>query len=259
MKKAVLITGASSGIGAAAAEVFSQKGYFVYLLGRNAENLNKVLQKITQKSAEPSNPSKSGQIIVCDLAQESDVLKVETVLKNMDPKIQIEALVNNAGIFQPHPFEEDNLNHWIGQFQTNLFGAVRITQIFFKYFKALKKGSVVNVSSTLGLRPVPGVSAYCASKAAMVNWTQALALEGAPFGIRANCVCPGMVDTPIHSFHSLPTDKKNEALVRLNQMQPLGRVGTPEEIAQSIYFLASDESPWTTGAILSVDGGIQIK
>ena len=124
--------------------------------------------------------------------------------------------------------------------------------------KTGNNNSIVNVSSTLGLKPTADTSAYSASKAAMNNWTQSLALALGSKKIRANCVCPGLVDTPIHSFHSLSIPEKEKTLQKLSPMQPLGRVGKSEEIAQSIYFLASEESAWTTGAILSVDGGINI-
>ena len=116
--------------------------------------------------------------------------------------------------------------------------------------------NIVNVSSTLGLRPTADTSAYSATKAAMVNWTHSLALGLGAQNIRANCVCPGLVDTPIHPFHDQPAERKQITLQKMAHMQPLGRIGTPEEIAKAIYFLACEDSSWTTGSVLSVDGGI---
>ena len=134
--------------------------------------------------------------------------------------------------------------------------------MFQNIYPLMKPGlghSIVNVSSTLGLRPIENVSAYCATKAAMISWTETMALELGAQNIRVNCVAPGLVDTPIHPFHSQAPEKKQQSLEKLAPMQPLGRVGTAEEIARSIYFLASEDSAWTTGATLSVDGGINLK
>lgn len=111
------------------------------------------------------------------------------------------------------------------------------------------QGSIVNVSSTLGVRPTAGTGAYSAMKAAQINWAQSLALEGAQHGIRVNCVAAGIVDTPIHPPGMIH---------QMHSAQPLGRVGRPEEIAQSIYFLATEQSAWTTGSVLHVDGGINL-
>lgn len=147
---------------------------------------------------------------------------------------------------------------WLRQFEVNLMGPVRIARALFPYFKEHGGGSIVNVASTLGMRPTGPTSAYSASKAAMINWTQSLALEGGPAKIRANCVCPGIVDTPIHSFHSLQNLQKEQTLAQLNPLQPLGRIGQPEDVAKAVYFLGSDLSSWTTGSILAVDGGINL-
>ncbi len=245
-QKAVLITGAGTGIGAASAELFSRKGYFVYLLGRTLSKLEN-----TAKSLE------NYEILLCDLTDPDQVKKTsQKIISNSSRQLQV--LVNNAGVFRRHSFEEGTDETWMTQWWTNMIGPVRLTREFFPYFKKNRMGSIVNVSSTLGLRPVAGMSAYSATKAAMINWTQSLALEGASFNIRANCVCPGLVDTPIHDFHFLPTAEKENILNNLKNMQPLGRVGQSHEIAHSIYFLAAEESSWTTGAVLSVDGGINI-
>ncbi len=238
MKKAVIITGAGSGIGEATCLEFAKNGYFVFLLGRRLEALKKVLDQIKN----------NGLILVCDLTDPASVKQaIQKIFSTSDTHVT--ALVNNAGIFKRQSFESSTDELWLDQFNTNLFGAVRITREVFPYFKKQKQGSVLNVSSTLGLSPAANISAYSASKAAMVNWTQTLALEGGPLGIRANCVCPGIVDTPIHAgqdFSSFQT------------LQPLQRTGTSAEIAKAIYFLSSEASAWTTGAVLSVDGGINL-
>jgi NAD(P)-dependent dehydrogenase (short-subunit alcohol dehydrogenase family) len=247
MKKAVLITGAGSGIGKATALEFASLGYFVYLVGRNKEKLE-----------ETASLCRAGaRRYGCDLTDQSQIDKTTNdILSQKDTDLQI--LVNNAGIFQRHDFSEGGIKVWQQQFATNLFGAVAITQNIYPHFKKRGGGSILNVASTLGLKPSPSVSAYSASKAAMISWTQTLALEAGAFKIRVNCVCPGIVDTPIHSFHEMPTDKKGSVLKNLNPLQPLGTIGQPEQIAKAIAFLAGESSPWTTGAVLAVDGGINL-
>lgn len=246
--QSVIITGASSGIGAATAKLFSQKGYFVYLLGRNEQKLSEIKKQCGLNSKyfafDLNNPNRLSEVI-SEIINES---------KNNHP---LEILINNAGIFERAKFE-NNFKVWQEMFQTNLFSAIELTQIVYKHFQQKKSGSIVNVSSTLGIKPSPETLAYSASKAAMNNWTQGLALEAAPFNIRVNAVCPGIVDTPIHSFHNLDNENKKKALEKLNPLQPLQRIGVPEEVAEAIYFLASSSSSWTTGSLLNVDGGINL-
>ncbi len=249
MKKAVLITGASSGIGAATAKLFSQHGYFVYLLGRNEEHLTEVAIQCQHGAS----------LLRCDLNSEASVIKyTQHLFERPDTDLQI--LINNAGIFERtnHTSDGGSLSTWRKQFDTNLFSAINITEKILPLFMQKKKGSIVNVSSTLGLKPSADTAAYSASKAAMINWTQSLAQELGPLQIRVNCVAPGIVDTPIHSFHHLKTEDKQNVLNQLSPLQPLQRIGNVDEIAQAIYFLGSEQSSWTTGAVLAVDGGINL-
>lgn len=246
--KAAIITGAGSGIGKATALEFSKQGYFVYLLGRNKEKLEQVAELCRHGARRYG----------CDIAVPEQVEKVATdILTQKDTTIEV--LINNAAIYEQHDFETGGLEVWQRTFATNLYGPVQLTQKIYQHMQKQKKGSIVNVSSTLGLKPIPRTTAYSASKAAMDNWTQGLALEAGAHNIRVNAVCPGIVDTPIHPFHLLPAGEKAKALESLSTMQPLGRIGSAEEIAKSIYFLASENSSWTTGALLVVDGGINIK
>jgi NAD(P)-dependent dehydrogenase (short-subunit alcohol dehydrogenase family) len=234
--KAAIITGAGSGIGRATALQFARNNYHVFLLGRDARKL-----RITQLECGDATS------LACDLTQSSEV---DTVVKQiLSTNKSIECLVNCAGTFTYNTFENTNDEDWIHQFQIHVLGTARITKLLWPSFVKNKRGSIINVSSTLGVRPTAGTSAYSAMKAAQVNLTQTLALEGAPHGIRVNCVAPGIVDTPIHPPGSV---------LKMQNAQPLGRVGKPEEIAQSIFFLATENSAWTTGAILHVDGGINL-
>ncbi|MFP5519752.1 MAG: SDR family NAD(P)-dependent oxidoreductase [Bdellovibrionia bacterium] len=246
-KKAVLVTGASSGIGKEIALRFSKAGYFVYLMGRNKEHLAETALNCTAGAS----------ILSCDL---NDVAAVDKRLEEIfhHPQYRLEVLINNAGIYKKGCTQNSPMEDWLSIFSTNLFAAVQLTQKVIPYFQKHEKGSIVNISSTLGLRPTAETAAYSASKAAMINWTASLALEVAPY-TRVNCICPGIVDTPIHSFHNLSEEARDKVLLDLGPLQPLNRIGSPTEIAEAAYFLGSDLSSWTTGAILSVDGGINLK
>lgn len=243
MKKAAIITGASSGIGAATAITFANNGYFVFLLGRNEDRLHEVALQCPAGSS----------LLKADLTNETSTQKYIKHLSER-PDVQLEVLVNNAGIYETHNFLDQGLDIWKKQFEVNLFGSLRITQGVLPHFIKQKKGSIVNVSSGLGLRASANAGAYSAAKAAMVSWTQSLAQELGPQGVRVNCVCPGLVDTPIHAFHG-----NKEILEKMKDIQPLGRIGHSQDIAESIFFLGSDKSSWTTGAVLTVDGGLNLK
>lgn len=249
IRKTAVVTGAGSGIGQATAVELAKAGYFVFLLGRRIEKLAET-QKLIGVAAHPSQSA----TLVCDLNHAKDV---ERALQAIQAHPQIEILVNNAAMYERAKAEANNADLWRRTFMTNLFSTVDLTE---KLIPLLRKGespAIVNVASTLGLKPIPETSAYSASKAAMINWSQCLALELAP-KIRVNCVCPGIVDTPIHPFHHQDAEEKAKSLAALSRMQPMGRIGTPDEIAPAIVFLATPKSSWTTGAVLSIDGGINI-
>ena len=242
MKKTVVVTGASSGIGEEIARTFSQKGWRVLLIARNTKKLEELSQSL-------ENPSR---VLSCDLSDTQSIEQIKSELLKED----ISALINNAGIYRPSSIDEDSDGPWLEQFETNLMSAVRLTRILWAPFKKRGSGSIVNISSTLALRPIPNTASYSASKAAMNNWTQTLAIEGAPHNIRANAICPGIVDTPIHHFHKSTQPEHMEWKETAQSLQPLGRIGQPEDIAPMVYQLCDDSSSWITGTLLNVDGGI---
>lgn len=250
MQEAVVITGASSGIGEAAAYKFASEGFDLLLIGRNSERLEKV-----KAQAQARNINIKIETLAMDLI-EFDETKLHTKLTKVSkPTI----LVNNAGIYTQNKPDDTSLAVWKDMFEVNLFGSVRITQSLWPIFKANKKGSIVNVASTLGIKPAPNTSAYSASKAAMVNWTTSLAQEGGEFNIRANAICPGIVETPIHGFYNAKASDKDKIHAGITDMQLLKKIGRPEYIAESIFFFGSEQSTWTTGAVHNIDGGINIK
>ncbi len=250
MKEAVVITGASSGIGEAAAYKFASEGFDLLLIGRSSEKLEKV-----KAQAQSRNINIKIETLAMDLKDFEATKLHEKLSKLSKPTI----LVNNAGVYTQNKPDDANLDVWKEMFEVNLFGSVKITQALWPVFKENKRGSIVNVASTLGIKPAPNTSAYSASKAAMVNWTIALAQEGGEFGIRANAICPGIVETPIHGFYNAPASAKDKIYSGITDMQLLKKIGRPEYIAESIYFFGSEQSTWTTGATHNIDGGINIK
>ena len=247
LNSSVLVTGASSGIGAEIAREFSSHGYFVFLLGRSEQKLKSV-----QKTC--VGPT---EILAFDIKELSQYQNQLLKLLSAGPPLEI--LINNAGIYHQQGFMQTSDAAWTDQFEVNLMGPVRLARLIWPLFVKQKKGNILNISSTLALKPAPQTSAYSAIKAALNNWTLSLAQEGGIFNIRANAICPGIVDTPIHSFHTLEEKEKNKVVQNLSALQLLAPLGSTINIAKAAYFLASDESAWTTGAILSVDGGINIK
>ncbi|MCB0365598.1 MAG: SDR family oxidoreductase [Bdellovibrionaceae bacterium] len=242
MAKTALITGAGSGIGQAIAQAYSKAGYEVWLLGRNPKKLEATAQSL-------DGPA---QVFPCDLADLDQVEKMgKSILSSVGSK-GLNALIHNAGLIKRATFLESTRNEWQESFRVHLLGPVLLTQALLPLLEKAAPSAIVNVSSTLGHRPVPGTASYSALKSAVINWTLSLAVELADRGIHANCVCPGIVDTPIHG--TLSEDQRNY----LDKLQPLGRVGTAEEVARAVYFLGSGESSWTTGSVLNVDGGISL-
>jgi NAD(P)-dependent dehydrogenase (short-subunit alcohol dehydrogenase family) len=140
----------------------------------------------------------------------------------------------------------------------NLRGPFLLTREVLPVMRRQASGVVINNSSTLGLRPIPGTAPYCVAKAALIMLTRATAQEEAQHGIRVAAVCPGVVDTPIHRQRFGGEQPPAEFLEEMGRLHPLGRVGRPEEVAELVLFLASDSSSWTTGAIVTIDGGISL-
>ena len=239
MKNAV-ITGASSGIGASLVEKFSRDGWSVTMIARNEEKLKKLESQFHNCKA-----------IVCDL---TDTEQVRLACEKIN-ELPVHALINNAGIYQPQSIDEDSDQTWEYHLNGNLMSAVRLTRGLWANLKT-SGASILNISSTLGIRPIANTSAYSASKAAMNNWTLSLALEGAPLGVRANAICPGIIDTPIHSYFdsAKPEDKQLHAQLQL--AQPLGRTGRVDDISGMALNLCSESSQWITGVLLNIDGGI---
>lgn len=246
LMNAYIVTGAGSGIGQAIALKIASQGHQVFGLGRDSKKLENTSRQIG-----------SGNFVFASVnlanANESTGAIAEARKWLANHNLKLAGLVNNAGVVDRLPFDQTSDAIWERQFENNLLSAVRLTRDLYSELKAAK-GSVLNISSNLGLRPIPNTSAYSAIKAAMISWTHTLAAEWAKDQIRVNVLCPGLVDTPIHPFFG--QDDGTEARQMAHKLSPLGRMGTATDIAEAAWFLLSDLSAWTTGSVVSVDGGM---
>ncbi len=246
---AFVVTGAGSGIGLAIARALIERDQFVFGLGRDSGKLERAKNLLGGDKFHYSP---------ADLGQSQDSLNaiknIKTWLKIGDKELL--GLINNAGVFDRVAFAETSDQIWERQFQNNLMSAVRLTRALYPELKTAAPSSVLNISSSLGVRPIADTSAYSALKAAMVNWSKTLALEWAKDKIRVNCLCPGLVDTPIHGFHG--GDDSSPERTMAHSVHPLGRMGKVADIADAAAFLLSEKSGWTTGSVMVVDGGISL-
>ena len=242
--KVAIITGGSRGIGFAIAKAFSENGANVIITSKNSQQL--------ENSANQLNNTIP---ISADIRKEDDVRKV--IEKTIEKFGKLDILINNAGIFpkikQLHEISE---MEWNDVIDVNLSGQFRFTKFAIPYLQKTS-GTIINISSDAGLKAYEGFNAdaYSASKAALIVLTKCWALEYAKDKIRVNCVCPGVIDTDM-TKPFLTTQKDREFM---DNDHPLGRIGQPEEVAKSVLFLVSEDSSWTTGAILAIDGGQSTK
>ena len=243
-----LITGGGSGIGRAVAEGFCKHGGAVGLIGRTRSKLESVVSDLP-----------GGSALVFDGCHEDPDFVRQAVREAVTSFGQIDFLFNNAGTYTTSTVSECSRELWQRALAENLSGPFFLTREVLPFMRKRKSGVIINNSSTLGLKPIPGAAPYCVAKAALIMLTRATALEEASHGIRVNAICPGVVDTPIHDDRSAGDSRSRTAfLEHMGRLHPLGRVGTSADVAALTLFLASDDSPWTTGAVITVDGGISL-
>lgn len=246
--KVVLVTGASSGIGAETAIEFAKLDGKLVITGRNKENLDKVAKQCAEGSPSKKNPL----VVIADMNIAADVAKV--INNAIDSYGKLDVLVNNAGILESGSIENTSLAQYDRVMNTNVRGPYYLTMLATPHL-VKSKGSIVNVSSVTGLRSFPNVLAYCMSKAALDQFTRCVALELAPKGVRVNSVNPGVITTGIHMKSSMDAKQYEEFLKKCADTHALGRAGDSKEVASVIIFLASDAASNITGATLPVDGG----
>ena len=240
-----LITGAGSGIGRAMALLFASEGARVY-----ATDLDPAAARETAAMS-------GGESIV---AGGTDVSSSEDVQRTIAACLQrfgrIDILCNNAGVGSTQTAVDTSEETWDRCFAVNARGTFLCTKYTLPHMLERGEGCIINTASVAGMVGLRNRAAYCASKAAVIGFTRAVALDHASQGIRCNCVCPGTVDSPwVASLLDRADDPRaeREALIA---RQPLGRLGTPEEIAKAALYLVSDDAAFVTGSALVIDGGI---
>lgn len=247
--KVVLITGASSGIGAASAVHFAGLGASLALVGRNLENLQKIA---SQCVCSPPGTIPKPLIVPAELTNEDETKAVlDNTIKHYG---KLDVLVNNAGIIETGSIETTSLEQYDRMFNINVRSIYHLTMLAVPHL-VKSQGNIVNVSSVNGMRSFPGVLAYCMSKSAVDHFTRCVALELAPKKVRVNGVNPGVTVTNLHKRSGMDSETYAKFLERTKETHALGRPGQPNEVAQTIAFLASDDASFITGASIPVDGG----
>ncbi|XP_075157183.1 3-oxoacyl-[acyl-carrier-protein] reductase FabG [Haematobia irritans] len=244
--KVVLITGASSGIGAATAETFAKYGANVVLVGRNADKLNE-----TEKKCKEVNANIKCLCVIADVTTDS-----EKILNACVGKFQrLDVLVNNAGILAAGGLMDIDIEQFDNVLNTNLRAVFTMSKKSIPYL-INTQGNIVNVSSVAGLRSFPGALSYGVSKAALDQFTKCLSLDLASQQVRVNSVNPGVIITEIHKRGGGMSEQDYaEYLERSKSTHAMGRVGNVFEVAETIAFLASNNASFITGALVPVDGG----
>lgn len=240
--KVVIVTGATSGIGRATAIMFAAQGASVVLVGRNASRGQEIEKEITEDNG-------TAVFMQCDVSREDEAKSmIDATVRKFG---RIDVLFNNAGIMpQSTEIEKFPVEDWRKTFDINVNGVFFVTR-FAKPYIVQSKGTIINNASIAGLQHyAAGRSyAYSASKAAVIQLSHQMAKNYGEEGVRVNCICPGIVDTPILG------DRDRRAYV---ERVPLKRLGTPEDIAKVVLFLASDAADYLTGVVLPIDGGVSL-
>jgi 3-oxoacyl-[acyl-carrier protein] reductase len=244
VNKTAIITGASRGIGRATAELMALNGYNVVIQYLNSEKeAYSLLEKLEKQNC-------AGMLYKADITERKQVeAMVEKCLSSFG---QIDVLVNNAGIAQTKLFPDILENEWDLMMDVHVKGMFHCCQSVLHYMLKKKKGKIINISSIWGIVGASCEVHYSTAKAAVIGFTKALAKELGPSNIQVNCVAPGVVET--HMTANLSEDDKAALIMNT----PLSRMGTPQDIAQAILFLASDEADFITGQVLSPNGGYVI-
>ncbi|HAK56808.1 MAG TPA: short-chain dehydrogenase [Acidobacteria bacterium] len=244
--KVALITGGNSGIGSATAALLAKEGATVVLTGRNQARGDQIAQAITEAGGRAI-------FLRADVRVADDCRQV--IEQTLERFGRIDVLFNNAGVYHPRTVPECTEQEWDETIDSSLKGAFLMSKYALPSMIERGSGSIIHTSSGWGIQGGDHAAAYCAAKGGLVVMAKAMAIDHGPDGIRVNCVCPGDVDTPM-----LPDDAGRRGMAWDDYVagasdRPLGRIGTTEEIARAVLFLASDDSSFITGEALVVDGG----
>ncbi len=242
--KVCLVTGASRGIGAATARRFAEEGAVVYANVRRPKNLDAYFEELSVHC-----PG-TAKALYFDV-REGDAAK-QAVMEIRREQGRLDVLVNNAGVMKDAVIGMVSAGLVREMYDTNLWGGVNMLQLASKLMMRQGSGSIINLCSIVGMEGNAGQTAYSASKGAVAAMTKTAAKELAPYGIRVNAVAPGMIDTDM--YRSIGEERMRAQIAKIG----LGRLGTPEEVADAVLFLAADLSRYVTGEILGVNGGASI-
>ncbi|XP_054728191.1 uncharacterized oxidoreductase TM_0325-like [Anastrepha obliqua] len=243
--KVVIVTGASSGIGATTAEAFAKHGAKVVLVGRNETNL---------KAAEAACKAANNKVQLLSIIADVTVDAERIIKTTIDKFGQLDVLVNNAGIAEPGHILEIDVEQFDRIMNTNLRSVFLLTKFAAPHL-VKAQGNIVNVSSVAGLRSFPDRSSYCTSKAALDQFTRCIALDLAAKNVRVNSVNPGVIVTDIFRRMGMSEEEYAKYLEHSKGTHALGRVGSTKEVADAIIFFASESASFITGATLPIDGG----
>lgn len=243
--KTALVTGGTAGIGKAIAALFVENGASVAIFGTNPERAAQAVEEIQALKVNPE------QKIISHLVDVSKTKEVEEVIqKVLESFGKIDVLVNNAGITRDNLLMRMSEEDWDLVLDVNLKSIYNTCRALTRSMMKARSGSIINISSVIGLTGNAGQVNYAASKSGMIGFTKSLAKELASRGVRANCVAPGYIETQM--TEALPAQVKEGILAKI----PLSRIGQPRDIAHAALYLASDLSNYVTGQVIAVDGGM---
>ena len=244
--KVALITGGNSGIGRATAALLAQEGATVVLTGRNKERGEEVAKGINEAGGQ-------AVFLQADVRVADDCRRA--VEGTLDRFGRVDVLFNNAGVYYPKTTVDCTEEEWDETIDSSLKGAFLMSKYVLPSMTERGSGSIIHNSSGWGILGGERAAAYCAAKGGLVVMAKAMAIDHGPDGIRVNCVCPGDTETPMLTVDAEMRGMSWEDYEAGAADRPLGRIGTPEEIARAVLFLASDDSSFVTGEALVVDGG----
>ncbi len=243
--KVALVTGGGSGIGRATCEIFEERSGALVVADVREAAAKETVEIIARQGGR-------AEAIRCDVTRWDDVQAAVDTARRVFGRLDV--VINCAGILRGSRLEDTSEEDWNEVLRVNLTGAFLVTKAAMKTMRQQGGGAIVHIASRMALRVKEEQGAYAASKAGVLQLTRMAALEGAPYGIRVNCVCPGFIDTPM-TRGSGPKDDVDAQFAGWAKICPMGRAGRADEVARAILFLASEEASFITGVALPVDGG----
>jgi NAD(P)-dependent dehydrogenase (short-subunit alcohol dehydrogenase family) len=245
--RVAIVTGAGRGIGEAIVHRFAREGASVVAAQRSQEDGEAVVAAVTQSGGDAIS-------IPTDVRDEASVERL--VSSTIATFGRLDILVNNAGVGIRRTVTESTMDEWDEVMEPNVRGVFLCMKYGIQPMVEQRSGSVINMASVASFVGFTRDAAYCASKGAVLMLTRQAALDYAPMGIRVNAICPGFIDTPMLRYYCSQQPDPDAAWHEVLAQHPMGRVGTPEDIAGAAFYLAGDDSTWVTGSTITVDGGL---